>query len=77
MKHICKNCKHWSIESKHHPTVGSCALVEIKFLYIFSPSKKSDCLGLTSDEGWGAEIYPEPNFGCIHWQGKEKEKSNE
>lgn len=78
MKNKCKNCKYWEGFGSDYKGYGQCKCE--KFVYdkqdfninIEKECKTKDCLFYTDSEGWSASFSTGENFGCVHFESKNK-----
>lgn len=68
--HTCKDCKWW--ESKNKEKFGDCKCAKIDISNDNDKGIDKDGAAATCcDDGYGTEFLTGPDFGCIHWEGKQ------
>lgn len=78
MKKICKNCKYYNADNLYEKikSYGECDCPKFIYDYDFDKHEEKDILSYWDCESYNAGFEVGEEFGCIHFERKEKNENN-
>ena len=78
MKKICKNCKYYNDDNQYGKvkSYGECDCSKFIYDYDYEHCKEKDVLIYYDYESYNAGFKVGEEFGCIHFERKEKNENN-